>query len=207
MSLRIAKFTPMLKIGLTGGIGTGKTTVANIFMHLGIPVFNADEAAKELMNENEALKQQIQQTFGQEAYLNGKLNRPFLAQQVFNNEFKLQQLNALVHPIVIEKGLQWASQQKAPYIIKEAALMFEAGSAFNLNYVIGVTAPLNIRIQRVIKRDNTTAQEVQHRMQHQISETIKMKLCDFVLVNNNQQLLLPQVIQLHQQLLQLAIKQ
>lgn len=194
----------MLKIGLTGGIGSGKTTVANIFQHIGIPVFNADEAAKIIMQEDESLKLQIQLAFGTETYVNGKLNRQYLAQQVFTNEFKLQQLNALVHPVAIERGLQWARQQKSVYIIKEAALMFEAGSAFNLDYVIGVFAPVNIRIERVIKRENTSAQEVKNRMQHQISETIKMKLCNFVLINDGRQLLLPQVIKLHEQLLQLA---
>lgn len=194
----------MLKIGLTGGIGSGKTTVANIFQHIGIPVFNADEAAKTIMQEDENLKLQIQLAFGTETYVNGKLNRQYLAQQVFTNEFKLQQLNALVHPVAIERGLQWARQQKSVYIIKEAALMFEAGSAFNLDYVIGVFAPVNIRVERVIKRENTSAQEVKNRMQHQISETIKMKLCNFVLINDGRQLLLPQVIKLHQQLLQLA---
>lgn len=197
----------MLKIGLTGGIGSGKTTVANIFRHLGIPIFNADDAAKQIMHDDKNLQEQIQQTFGEATYTNGKLNRAYLAQQVFNDAYKLQQLNALVHPVAIAKGLQWASQQKSPYIIKEAALMFEAGSAFNLDYVIGVYAPQNIRIQRVIKRENTTATEVQSRMKHQINETIKMKLCNFVLVNDDSQLLLPQVIKLHQHFLELASKQ
>lgn len=197
----------MLKIGLTGGIGSGKTTVANIFMHLGIPVFYADEAAKKIMEEDKNLQHSIQQTFGEESYLNGKLNRHYLAQQVFNDAYKLQLLNAIVHPVAIAKGLEWASQQKAGYIIKEAALMFEAGSAFNLDYVIGVYAPENIRVQRVMKRENTTAQEVKNRMKHQIDDNIKMRLCDFVLVNDDSQLLLPQVIQLHQQLLDLASKQ
>ena len=112
-----------------------------------------------------------------------------------------KKLNALVHPAAIAKGIKWAAQQNAPYIIKEAALMFEAGSAFNLNYVIGVSAPQHIRIQRAMQRDNILREEVLARMNKQIDETIKMKLCDFVIVNDEQQMVIPQVLQLHQQFL------
>ncbi|MBS1626963.1 MAG: dephospho-CoA kinase [Bacteroidetes bacterium] len=191
----------MLKIGITGGIGSGKSTVSKIFQILGIPVFNADEAAKTIMNEDEVLKEKIIQTFGAATYANGILNRKYLAEIVFNNTFELEKLNALVHPAAIAKGIQWAAQQNAPYIIKEAALMFEAGSAFNLNYVIGVTAPQHIRIQRTMQRDSISREEVLARMNKQIDETIKMKLCDFVIVNDEQQMIIPQVLQLHQQFL------
>ena len=191
----------MLKIGITGGIGSGKSTVAKMFQTLGIPVFNADDAAKTIMNEDEELKEKIIQTFGTATYTNGILNRKYLAHIVFNNAFELEKLNALVHPAAIAKGIKWAAQQNAPYIIKEAALMFEAGSAFNLNYVIGVSAPQHLRIQRAMQRDNILREEVLARMNKQIDETIKMKLCDFVIVNDEQQMVILQVLQLHQQFL------
>lgn len=194
----------MLKVGLTGGIGSGKTTVANVFKTLGIPVFNADDAAKQIMEEDAELVASIKKEFGNEAYENEKLNRKYIANIVFKDTHKLEFLNALVHPVAIAKGLQWAAQQQSLYIIKEAALMFEAGSAFNLDYVIGVFAPQNIRIQRVMQRDNITAQEVLARMNNQIDDVIKLKLCDFTLVNDGEQMLLPQIIHIHNQLLSLS---
>ncbi|MBS1579159.1 MAG: dephospho-CoA kinase [Bacteroidetes bacterium] len=194
----------MLKIGITGGIGSGKSTVSKMFQTLGIPVFNADDAAKTIMNEDEALKQKIIQTFGAATYTNGILNRKYLANIVFNNAVELEKLNALVHPAAIAKGIKWAAKQNAPYIIKEAALMFEAGSAFNLNYVIGVSAPQHLRIQRTMQRDTVSREEVLARMNKQVDETIKMKLCDFVIVNDEQQMVIPQVLQLHQQFLAIA---
>lgn len=190
----------MLKIGLTGGIGSGKSTVANIFKVLGIPVFDADSVAKQLMNDNIELKEKLTLEFGNETYKDGILDKKYLSNIVFNNSFKLEKLNAIVHPIAIDAGNEWAAKQTSPYIIKEAALMFEAGSACNLDYVIGVFAPTHLRIHRVTKRDDTTKEAVEARMKNQIDDNIKMKLCDFVLMNNEQQLLTTQVLSLHQQL-------
>ena len=196
----------ILKVGLTGGIGSGKTTVAQIFITLGIPVFFADDVAKKIMNEDVELMQNIQHTFGIEAYENGKLNRKYLADIVFKDPLKLEQLNALVHPATINAAEKWMQQQSTSYIIKEAALLFEAGTAAGLDYVIGVYAPQHVRIQRVMQRDNVTREEVIARMNKQINEEIKMRLCDFVIVNDEQQLVIPQVIELHQQLIMLANK-
>jgi dephospho-CoA kinase len=193
----------MLKIGLTSGIGSGKTTVAKVFETLGIPVYYADDAAKELMNKNEVLKQQIIQHFGVQVYENNTLNRKYLAQQVFNNPTQLELLNSLVHPATIQAANNWFAQQTAPYCIKEAALIFESGSQKDLDYVIGVYAPTALRIQRVMQRDNITREEVQQRMDKQIKETIKMRLCDFVITNDEQQLVIPQVLALHEKLLSL----
>ncbi len=192
----------MLKIGLTGGIGSGKTTVAKVLEVLGIPVYYADEAAKELMNKNELLQQQLIFHFGNDTYLpNGTLNRKHLSSIVFANKEKLELLNSLVHPVTIADAQQWFSKQTAPYVVKEAALLFESGSAEGLDYVIGVTAPATLRIKRVMDRDHVTAEEVKRRMANQLDDGIKMKLCDFVLQNNEQQLLLPQVVQLHEELI------
>lgn len=191
----------MIRVGLTGGIGSGKSTVARVFEVLGIPVYYADEATRQLMNTDEALKKEIIRNFGEESYSNGQLNRPYIASIVFNDKEKLELLNALTHPATIRHANAWMRQQIAPYVIKEAALIFESGSAENLDYVIGVSAPKPLRIRRVMERDGISSEEVQKRMSRQLSEDMKMKLCDFVLVNNELDLLTPQVLALHEQLL------
>ena len=198
----------MLKIGLTGGIGSGKTTVAKVLEVLGVPVYYADEAAKELMYKNELLKQQLIFHFGESTYLDdGQLNRKHLSSIVFADKEKLELLNSLVHPVTIADAQQWFSKQTSPYVVKEAALLFESGSAEGLDYIIGVTAPATLRIKRVMDRDNVTADEVKRRMINQLDEGIKMKLCDFVLQNNEQQLLLPQVVQLHEELIRRSMEE
>lgn len=188
----------MLKIGLTGGIGSGKSTVAKIFETLGIPVYYADAEAKRLMNSSETLKKVIRQNFGEATYENDQLNRKYLAGIVFNNPEKLELLNALIHPVTINDAEQWMQQQSAPYSIKEAALLFESGAAENLDFIVGVYAPQALRIKRVMKRDGLTADEIMKRINRQVNEEMKMKLCDFVITNNEQELLIPQVLKLHQ---------
>lgn len=198
----------MLKIGLTGGIGSGKTTVAKVLEVLGIPVYYADEAAKELMYKNELLKQQLIFHFGKDTYFeNGQLNRKHLSSIVFANKEKLELLNSLVHPVTIADAKDWFRKQTAAYVIKEAALLFESGTTEGLDYVIGVTAPITLRIKRVMDRDNVTADEVKRRMNNQLDDSIKMKLCDFVLQNNEQQLLLPQIVQLHEELIRRSMEE
>ena len=188
----------MLKIGLTGGIGSGKSTVAKIFETLGIPVYYADAEAKRLMNSSETLKKVIRQNFGEATYENDQLNRKYLADIVFNDPEKLELLNALIHPVTINDAEQWMQQQSAPYSIKEAALLFESGAAENLDLIVGVYAPQALRIKRVMKRDGLTADEIMKRINRQVNEEMKMKLCDFVITNNEQELLVPQVLKLHQ---------
>ena len=195
----------MVRVGLTGGIGSGKSTVAHVFEILGIPVYYADKEAKRLMNEDPEIKKQLVEHFGEEAYADNLLNRRFIAEIVFKDKEKLQLLNSLVHPITIRKAEEWMLQHQTPYVIKEAALIFESGSQENLDYVIGVSAPLNLRIQRTIKRDGVSREEVLSRMQNQIQETIKMRLCDFVIRNDEQHLVLPQVLALHEKLKRLAV--
>jgi len=194
----------MLKIGLTGGMGSGKTTVSQVFASLNIPVFYADDIAKSIMNEDEGLRQRIINLFGTGAYLENVLNRKYIADIVFKDTYKLDQLNALVHPVTIAAADKWMREQTTPYVIKEAALMFEAGAAAHLDYVIGVYAPQALRLQRVMHRDGASREEVLARMNNQIDETIKMKLCDFVIVNDEQQAVLPQVLSLHQKFLSMA---
>jgi len=193
-----------LRVGLTGGIGSGKTTVARIFELLGVPVYYADDAAKKIMNEDEELKAAIQKQFGKEAYKNGELDRTFLASKVFNDSFQLDILNSIVHPATIRNAAKWMQQQEAPYTVKEAALIFESGSAEQLDFVIGVYAPTELRIKRTIERSNASYEEVVKRMSSQVDENIKMKLCDAVIFNDEQQLLIPQVIAMNERLLKLA---
>ncbi len=194
----------MLKIGLTGGIGSGKSTVSRIFEAIGIPVLDADATAKQLMQTNQKIKQQLIEQFGAAVFVNDKLQRSYLANIVFKDTFELDKLNAIVHPETIAYSKQWAEKQKTPYTIKEAALMFESASAEGLDLIVGVYAPNHIRINRVMKRDNISRDAVIQRINHQIDDTIKMKLCDFVLVNDEQQMLLPQVIALHHHFLKLC---
>jgi len=194
----------MLKIGLTGGMGSGKTTASKIFSVLGVPVFYADDIAKNIMNEDDELKQRIIDLFGENAYAENLLNRKYIADIVFKDAYKLEQLNVLVHPVTIAAADKWMNKQTGPYVIKEAALMFEAGAAAHLDYVIGMYAPQHLRLQRVMHRDNTKREDVLARMNNQIDETIKMKLCDFVIVNDEQQAVLPQVLSLHQKFLGMA---
>jgi dephospho-CoA kinase len=198
-------------IGLTGGIGSGKSTIAKVFENLGVPIFDADASAKHIMNTSSAIKEKLIETFGPEAYTlqnnhqgeveSSSLNRSFLSKIVFADPAKLELLNAIVHPITIKAAMDWAAAQTAPYVIKEAALFFESGSSLGTYKIIGVSAPKAVRIHRVMKRDNCTKEEVEKRMANQIEESLKMKLCDWVIVNDDQQLVLPQVVALHQQIL------
>ena len=190
----------MLRIGITGGIGSGKSTIAKIFEVLGIPVFYADAEARRIMNEDEELKKNIIKNFGEASYTNGKLNRSYLASIVFNDNHQLDILNSLTHPVTIKNGEEWMLRQITPYAIHEAALIFESGSAKDLDKVIGVYAPPSLRIKRVMDRDGISREEVLKRMNRQIDEDMKMKLCDFVIVNDEQQLVIPQVLELDQQL-------
>jgi dephospho-CoA kinase len=196
-----------LRIGLTGGIGSGKSMVAQLFSSLGIPVYNADKAAKELQNTDQEVKKQLIHFFGEALYSDGILNRGYLSAIVFSNPDKLAALNAIMHPATLQAAAIWMQQQTAPYILKEAALIFEAHAENQLDYIIGVSAPEDIRIKRTILRDHSTAEQVKQRMQFQMDEATKMKRCDFILINDEKQLLIPQVLALHQLLLERSKQQ
>lgn len=192
-----------MKVGITGGIGSGKTTVCKIFEVLGIPVYYADDRAKQLMVTHPELIKKIKSLFSEAAYYaDGSLNRPYIAHLAFNNAHLLAQLNAAVHPIVQEDATQWHQQQQAPYTIKEAALLFESGSFRNLDKVITVYAPIEVRIQRVMQRDQVSKSQVISRIEKQLSDADKIQLADFVVTNNGQALLIPQIQYIHQRLLQ-----
>jgi dephospho-CoA kinase len=193
-----------LKIGLTGGIGSGKTTIAKLFELLQVPVYYADAASKRLYQTDQALQSALKQHFGEDIYTGGQLDRSKLASIVFADKAKLALLNSLVHPPTIKDAEEWIKKQTAPYVIKEAALLFETGSVAGLDLVVGVYAPPHLRIKRVMDRDGIGREDIQNRMAKQIDENIKMRLCDVVITNDEQQLVIPQVLQVHQKLIQLA---
>lgn len=191
----------MLRIGLTGGIGSGKSTVAKMFELLHVPVFYADAASKKLYQTDQELIASIKKYFGEDLYVNGQLDKQKLASIVFSDPSKLELLNQLVHPPTIRDAENWMKKQTSPYVIKEAALIFESGSSAGLDFVIGIKAPLPLRIKRVMERDHVTRDEVLSRMNRQIDEDIKMRLCDFIIDNSEQVLVIPQVLELHHYLL------
>ena len=184
----------MKKIGLTGGIGAGKTYVSKIFQKMGIPIFNADEQAKKCMVEDSSLKAAVQLAFGESMYLKGVLQKDALANIVFNNTEALGKLNALVHPIVKQKFEDWCTQQSTSIVIKEAAILFESDAHLGLDAVVCVSAPEKLRITRVQKRDGSSVEQIESRMSKQMSQAEKEELADFLIVNNEVQLLLPQVL-------------
>ncbi|MBK6827957.1 MAG: dephospho-CoA kinase [Chitinophagaceae bacterium] len=194
----------MLRIGLTGGIGSGKSTVAKVCEILGIPAYYADTAAKKLMNTDPELRNAIIHEFGRDAYTGTELNRKKIASIVFSDPVKLEKLNQLIHPATIRDAEEWMKKQISPYAIKEAALLFESGANAGLDKIIGVSAPHQLRIKRVMDRDGVTQEEVISRMKRQWDEERKMNHCDEVIINNEHEFIIPQVLDLHQQFL--AIK-
>ncbi len=193
----------MLRIGLTGGMGCGKTTVANIFKTLGVPIYFADDAAKRLMHTDEKLKSELIKYFGSDVYINGQLNKSALSARVFGDRTKLNKLNSLVHPATIKDSQDWMEKQNAYYSIKEAALIFESNSENFLDYIIGVSSPLNLRIKRIKARDSISQDEIIERMSNQLDEDLKMEKCDFIIENNEEKMLIPQVISMHNKILSL----
>lgn len=196
----------MLKIGITGNIGSGKTTVSQMFRVLGIPVFYADTEAKNIMTTDPVLVADMKKAFGDEAYFtDGSLNRKYIANIVFNDDGQLAKLNSLTHPAVFRAFDTWVSGIKnVPYVIKEAALLFESTSYKMCDYSLLVTAPLDLRIARVTERDHITRTEVEAREAKQFTEAKKRDLADYIIENDETQLLIPQVLKLHDAFLQLA---
>ncbi|MFM2223955.1 MAG: hypothetical protein RJA07_157 [Bacteroidota bacterium] len=190
----------MKKIGITGGIGSGKSTVSKIFALLNVPIYNADNQAKYLLNNDADVIKKVKQIFGNDIYLNQELDRKKLAAQVFEQPFLLQQLNEIVHPAVFIDFDNWCNEhQQEPYVLKEAALIFETILHQKLDAVIIVSSPEKLRIERVMKRDSITKEQVLARIKNQMSEDEKLKRADYIIYNDELQLVIPQVVQLHQQ--------
>ena len=185
-------------------MGSGKSTVGAIFGVLGIPVYRADDAAKLLMSTDRKVIAAVTGLFGENAYVNGSLNRRLLSETIFGDPAKLSALNAIIHPVTIRDAQRWMEQQQGPYAVKEAAILFESGAQQFLDFVIGVYAPPVLRVQRSMQRDGLTREAVLERMDRQLDESLKMKLCDAVIVNDEQQALVPQVLRLHRQLTEMT---
>ena len=191
----------MKVVGLTGGIGSGKSTVAKMFERLDIPIYYSDDEAKNLMNSSKKIRESLIALFGQDTYENRELNRPYVAGLVFNNKDKLNELNAIVHPEVKRNFLEWVERQNTAYVIQENPLIFENKSQNDFDYVITVTAPVQIRVQRVMERDGSTKNQVFSRVKNQLEDEIKIKQSDFVITNDDLKHTKDQVRHIHKQLL------
>ena len=191
----------MLKVGITGGIGSGKTTVCEVFKTLGIPVYDADTQAKLLMNTDAELKASLQNYFGSDIYHDGILVRHKLAEIIFNDRTALEKVNSWVHPAVTRDFERWCTGQTSPYVLHEAAIIFESDMTCLFEKIIMVTAPDNVRIERVCTRDHVDPETVRKRMIHQWPEKKKIDLADYIVYNDNLHLITPQVMAIHRQLL------
>ena len=195
----------MLKVGITGGIGSGKTIVCRVFALLGVPVYDSDFRAKWVMHHDPWLRQELTKTFGEKAYTpSGELDRPYLANLVFNQPAKLSLLNSLVHPRVKDDFTQWlTAHQNHPYILKEAALMYESKAYKQVQKVITVSAPLQVRLARVLQRDpHRQLADVQAIIDKQLPETERQQRADYIIYNDDQQPVIPQILALHEKLLE-----
>jgi len=188
----------MLKVGITGGIGSGKTWVCRVFQHLGVPLFNADEEVKNLYQTDETLKGLLITEFGNSAYTpSGDFNKAFFREILVDSNMR-ESLNQIVHPLVFKRFEEWSSEQKSPYVIKEAAILFESGADKTVDKSIGVFAPLEIRMERVIARDNRTREEIQIIMNMQLSDDALKSKVDYTIINDNEHGVIDQVRDLHQ---------
>ena len=184
-------------VGLTGGIGSGKTTVSNMFKDLGVPVYIADNEAKNLMSSSKVIKRKLIDLFGPKAYEDNSLNRTYIASKIFNDDTYLQKMNAIIHPKVANHFKHWLQKQTSKYVIKEAAIIFEHNMQSQYDYVITVIANEEDRINRILKRDNTTKDKIMSIMKHQLSDDEKVKLSDFVIINDKLEHTKEQVLNIH----------
>lgn len=192
----------MIKVAVTGGIGSGKSVVCKIFEKIGIPVFNADFEAKKLINTSRTIHDKLVSLFGAAIYQsNGDIHRKKMADLIFNDNFALQKVNEIVHPEVRKRFIEWGKEQNSPYIIQEAAIIFESKQTQSFDKIITVTAPLELKIERVIKRDQVSKEEVYKRMQSQLPDEIKIAKSDFVIMNDEVEMIIPQIIEIHKNLI------
>jgi len=188
----------MIVVGLTGGIGSGKTTVGSFFESYGIPIYIADKEAKGLMNRSKVIKRKLIELFGESAYENGQLNRTYLATKIFSDKELLSKMNAIIHPKVASHFKRWLKKQDAPYVIKEAAIIFENKLEHQYDYIITVVADEHLRLERVIKRDDTSVEKIKSIMRNQLTDNEKIKRSDFVIRNNDLETSKKQALEIHQ---------
>ena len=186
----------MKKIGLTGGIGSGKSIICDVLKTIGYPVFNSDDEAKLLMVNNQEVIQRIKKIFGNEAYIGTKLNRPYLASKIFNDEHLKSELNNIVHPAVRKAFDNWSKNQKSSLVFNEAAILYETGAYKTFDHTVLVTAPEKLRIERVVARDNTTIKEIKQRINNQWKDEVKKTMASYVILNDDINLVIPQVLKM-----------
>lgn len=193
----------MTKVGVTGGIGSGKTLICQVFEKLGIPVFYADDEAKRLLNTDPQVKESMREYFGKDIYDDTGIKKAYLASKIFNNKDALSKVNSIVHPVVRKLFARWVKEKEAafPYVIEEAAILFESGVYQDLDYNILVYAPEELRINRVISRDHASMEQVKARMEHQMKDEDKMAMADAVIYNDESRLVIPQILEIHQRLI------
>jgi dephospho-CoA kinase len=191
----------VMKLGVTGGIGSGKTTVCRVFNVLGIPVFSADPEAKKIMETDEGIMRRINSIAGKNLYLNGSLDRMELAALIFNDQSLLEKVNSLVHPVVLDNFSEWEKEQEAPYVIMEAAILFESGASKLVDRIATVVAPEEERVNRVINRNTLTREQVLERIRNQMDDETRVKLSDYVIHNSENDMIIPAILKIHKELL------
>jgi dephospho-CoA kinase len=194
----------VFKLGVTGGIGSGKTSVCRVFNVLGIPVFSADQEAREIMENEDGIIRRINTITGKNLYKDGSLNRKELATLIFNNNVLLEKVNALVHPVVIDHFIKWEKEQSSPYVIMEAAILFESGASGYLDKIATIIAPQEERVQRVVQRSGLTKEQVLQRMRNQIDDDERIKLSDYVINNSENDMIIPSILKIHELILKIT---
>lgn len=192
------------RLGVTGGIGSGKTSVCRVFQILGIPVFSADPEARILMESDESIKNGLNKLAGTELFADGKLDSRRLADLIFSDTRKIEQVNRLVHPAVFEKFRKWSVQQDSPYVIMEAAILFESGAAQMMERIVTVTAPVEQRIERVMRRNDLSRVQVLDRIDRQMSDEEKIRLSHYVISNSENDMIIPAVLRIHEDILKIT---
>lgn len=190
-----------MKLGITGGIGSGKTSVCKVFTILGIPVFSADPEAQRIMNSNEKIMQGLNRIVGRDLYQKGSLDRLELASLIFNNRDLLKKVNSLVHPVVFENFIKWADEQNSLYVIMEAAILFESGASNLVDRVATVIAPVDERIERVTKRNKLSREQVMERIRNQMDDNARIKQSDYIINNAENEMIVPVILRIHEDII------
>jgi len=192
---------PGIKLGVTGGIGSGKTSVCRVFNILGIPVFSADPEAREIMDNDKGIMRRINSIAGKDLYINGSLDRMEMAALIFNDNTLLEKVNSLVHPVVFDHFKRWEMDQTAPYVIMEAAILFESGASKLVDRIATVVAPIEERVERVIHRNSLSREQILERMRNQMDDDSMIKLSDYVIHNSENDMIIPAILQIHEDIL------
>ncbi len=196
----------VFKLGITGGIGSGKSTVCKVFSILGIPVFSADCEARQIMDNDQSVINNINSVAGRDMYENGSLDRAELAGMIFNDKDLLGKVNSIVHPVVFERFIDWSARQTAPYVIMEAAILFESGASRLVDRVLTVVTPMNERIERMLRGNKFTKQQILERMKNQTDDDTRIRNSDYVIYNSENDLILPAILKVHEEIMNIVNK-